>query len=73
MSEDKGTNVNEQGQPTPEGNKKWVGFGISIGLLIGMLFGLAMKNMAFGVPIGIALGAAFGMALQKKKEKEMPQ
>lgn len=52
----------------------WMALGMSVfGLPIGLLFGLAVGNIAFlavGLPIGLGLGIVFGTSLDKKAEKE---
>lgn len=43
---------------------------LSLGIAMGMPFGLALKNLAAGIPIGLAIGLAIGSGLDNKAQKE---
>lgn len=44
--------------------------GIAIGLSIGLLFGIALDNLALGLALGMGLGLLFGGAQEKKRVRE---
>jgi len=53
---------------------QWMSLGMaSIGIPIGLMFGLALDNFAFfaiGLPIGMSIGIAIGSGLDKKAASE---
>jgi hypothetical protein len=51
----------------------WTGYGIAWGIPIGVVFGIAVTNMAFigiGIPIGLAIGIAIGTEKDNKAKVE---
>ena len=46
--------------------------GISVGLCLGVAFGLMFDNLAIGISVGLCLGLAIGTAIDKdKKDKDI--
>jgi len=56
------------GEPIKDHEDNYMGFGMCIGILIGITFGqLLFHNLATGISIGMMLGLAVGSRFPKKK------
>ena len=50
--------------------KNYFGNGISVGLCLGVVFGIILDNLALGIAIGICLRSSVGTIVYKKKTKD---
>jgi hypothetical protein len=55
-------------QKDPETTKRAIGVGTALGTSLGVVFGVALRNIALGIGIGAALGTALGVAFAHKKK-----
>lgn len=60
---------NQQIEQTDE-LKPDYGFGIVMGLLFWIAFGVALNNFLLGLPLGIVMGLAFSQMRKKKSGEE---
>ncbi len=50
--------------------KKYSIAGLSIGVCMGIAYGIVFHNLALGLGIGLCFGSTFGAVTQKKKDSE---
>lgn len=44
--------------------------GMCLGLSVGMLFGLAVDNLALGICMGMSVGMCIGLGVEREKKKK---
>ena len=49
-----------------EPNNQFRGLGISIGLCIGVVYGIIFDNLSLGISLGLCFGVVFGTFINKK-------
>jgi hypothetical protein len=50
--------------------KSKMGRNIAIGLVLGVVFGIAMDNDGLGIALGLPIGAATGLAQSKRDDSD---
>lgn len=56
-------------QKSQDNNTSHLGACLSIGICLGVGFGIALGNLAFGIGIGICLGSSIGTILDQQTKK----